>query len=536
MLKILIVDDEFYFRQALKISLPWEDLGFVICGEAKNGIDALEAIERVVPDIALVDINMPVMDGLEFIRTTVEKGYNIKFIILTGYGEFDYAKQAIEMGVQNYILKPINEEDLKNALFRIKCIIENEISITVELDTLKQKVKESVPILKEKFLNDLIQGHSIIRNEDISERLSYLDIKLLSKYYRVAVIEIDKTPEMNWNEYDKQLWKFAVRNITEEIIGGLFNYEMCDDNNGRTCVILGCNEIIDHDQVQIHLLFKSLKEAVSKFLKFTITIGLGNQYSELQDIHVSYKEAVFALKNKMVIGDNSIIFYNIISDSGLILNPYPVEIKTQLMMSMRMGNIEEICSLINQVFHQSRAKKIYYEVILALSIELIATCIEYLAETGYSCNDIFADPIKTIEEAQNKKNVTELEEWVKDIFTRTISFVSNNKLSRPKILVNQIKEFIHANYCKEDFRIEDIANQLYINYGHVCYTFKKEMGMTVIEYLTEVRIRKAKELIDSGVHTVNLVAEKVGYADSNYFGKCFKKYYGVSPKKYIENI
>lgn len=220
MLKIMIVDDEFYFREALKVSLPWNELGFMICGEAKNGKEALEKLEDLKPDIILVDINMPIMDGLEFVQEIRETGSGCKIIILTGHSEFLYAKQAVQLGVYNYILKPVNEKELTETLFKIKKAIHREKSIRIEIDRLKQQVKESIPLLKDKFLNELIQGSLIPNKKDLEKRMEYLGINLCSEYYRVATIEINHENYKQWNDEDKQLWKFAVSNIACEIFRG----------------------------------------------------------------------------------------------------------------------------------------------------------------------------------------------------------------------------------------------------------------------------------------------------------------------------
>src|SRR5690606_23530977 len=127
MLKVMIVDDEYYFREALKISLSWQDLGFIVCGEAKNGKEALDMIDDLEPDIILVDINMPIMDGLEFVNELKNRGADCKIVILTGHSEFQYAKEAVKLGVYNYILKPVNEKELTETLIDIKRDIETEV-------------------------------------------------------------------------------------------------------------------------------------------------------------------------------------------------------------------------------------------------------------------------------------------------------------------------------------------------------------------------------------------------------------------------
>lgn len=159
MLKVLIIDDEYYFRQALKVSLPWNDLGFEICSEAKNGKEALEKLHETKPDIALVDINMQVMDGLEFIRSVREQGHELKMIIVTGQSEFNYAKEALQLGAYNYILKPIDEQEVIKSLLEIKELIESEQIVKLEMDDLKRQVRENMPVLRDRLFNEILQGN-----------------------------------------------------------------------------------------------------------------------------------------------------------------------------------------------------------------------------------------------------------------------------------------------------------------------------------------------------------------------------------------
>lgn len=163
MYKVLIVDDEYYFRQALKISLPWSELGFQIAGEAKNGAEALEQMTELEPDVVLVDMNMPIMDGLEFIHKAKERDQTTKFLVLSGHSEFVYARQARQLGVVNYVLKPINEEELQSSLLDIKELIRTERLGKLELDDLRRQASEGLSVLKEQVLNGWLQGKAISR-------------------------------------------------------------------------------------------------------------------------------------------------------------------------------------------------------------------------------------------------------------------------------------------------------------------------------------------------------------------------------------
>lgn len=534
MLKVLIIDDEYYFRQALKVSLPWNDLGFEICSEAKNGKEALEKLHETKPDIALVDINMQVMDGLEFIRSVREQGHELKMIIVTGQSEFNYAKEALQLGAYNYILKPIDEQEVIKSLLEIKELIESEQIVKLEMDDLKRQVRENMPVLRDRLFNEILQGNFPVDSIEAAQRLEYLNITLLSPFYLSFVIEIDKKEKMQWTERDSQIWKFAVSNIAADMLQGKCEYAACHDQHDRICFILGFKDRESFDKMEP--LCEGIRHTVHKYLKFSVTIGIGNLYKDLTDVSISYKEALFALKNKLILGENRVIRHIMVSDSGLTGTLFSMEQRSQLLMSMRIGNAQETENLLADCFTLIRSKHVNVNMIFVAGIDMISTCLEYLTETGQSIKEVFTDTDHLLSSVWQMSSIDQIERWIKDIYAKAIKHVQLKKHSRSARVVEEVKNYIQRHYFNEELKIDDIAKHVYTNYSHLCFVFKKETGITINDYLTELRMYKAKELFDSGNQFIQIVANRVGYADANYFGKCFKKYIGVTPSKYIENI
>lgn len=539
MLKVMIIDDEFYFREALKVSIPWKELGFEICGEAKNGKDALVKVADLNPDIMIVDINMPIIDGLEFIQSVKGKGIESKFIILTGHSEFNYAKQAVQLGVNNYILKPVNEEELKSSLFEIKEIIRRETSIKFEFEGLKQQVRDSLPLLKDKLLNELIQGSLIPKENETLKKMEYLKININSDYYMVITIELDCGNDANWDNEEKQLWKYAVSNISSEILDEKFIFDICYDIDDRICIIVGMDGTQNKGDflTLLESRLELIRAAVCKHLDFTITVGVGSEKAELFDIPVSYRESIIALKHKLTLGKNRIILYSLVAESGIKGTVFSGEYRSQLLMNIRTADEEEVNKLISQVFMRVRTENIHHQILFVVCIEMVSVCMEAIVEMGLRIEDVITQgSFNIIEEIQSKKSIAEMETWIKDIFKHTLETIKRNKISKASRLIEEVKKYISRNYQSSELSIDEIAKNLFVNYAHLCFIFKRDAGVTINEYLTEFRIRKAKELFDSGNTLILDVASKVGYADASYFGKCFKKYYGLAPSKFIENI
>ncbi len=535
MIRILLVEDEYYFRQALKIMLSWETLGMEICGEADNGREALEKVKTLKPDIALVDINMPVMDGLEFVQALKETDCALKIIFITGYSEFNYARQAVQLGIYDYLLKPVKRDELEKTVLNLGNIIKKEKSFKIEVDSLKKQASESLPVIRDRVLNSALQGNLPQEKELRQKKLDYLGFKPGLESYQVVVMEIGPVDKTAWNEEDKELCRFAASNIAADILGEYYKYVTCYDNDERACIVLhfeNTGEVKDCDEAVAAC--ERIRDSAGKFMKVFVSIGIGNVYSDIEGIAVSYKEALYALKSMVMHDGDRVALYSSISDSGLAGNAYSMEQRGKLLMEMRLANTIGASNLIGQVFHKLKTLKLSADILFITCAEMISTCIEYLSEARQYENEIMEKLLGLMDEINHIKTLDEIEKRIKDLLMDAILYVGRNKSTKTARLVENVKKYIQDNFSNEDLRIEDVARHLYINYSYLCNVFKREAGMTVNDFLTEVRIQKARELIDQGNEYIQDVAGIVGYSDANYFGKCFKKYFGVSPAIYIQ--
>lgn len=533
MYKILIVDDEYYFREALKISLPWEKLGFQIVGEAKNGEDALEQMKRLHPDVVMVDINMPIMGGLEFIEEAQANEYTSEYILLTGHSEFSYAKHALQLGVFNYVLKPINEEEIRNSLLELKAHMDDKRAKKLEVDQLKRQVAEKVPLIRNQYLNDWLLGKRDADSFKIIENLQDLDIDLTAPYYLVAVVDFDDSYPIFGP--DKRMIHEAIQVQVQELAEPSMKCFECYDDHDRLVLIFGS----ETDQLeQIHALCESLQKEVQDKFTHTVSIGVGNGYSGFDAVSVSYKEALYALKHRLILGANQIIMYARINEIARKVSLFSVEQKSKLLMNLRTGNEEEIEDWISYFFRNARLKNASIEMVFVAGLEIVSTCLEFLEERSQSTNEVLQNRSHPdlFQQIQQMNSFSELEQWIRSLVDQVIKHAHNNKISRSAKLVEEVKTYIENNYQNDELRIEDIAKSVHVNYNHLCYVFKKETSSTINEYLIELRMAKAKDLFDQGWQIVQEVAYQVGYSDANYFGKCFKKYIGLSPSKYIENV
>ena len=540
MKKVLLVDDEYYFRQALKASFPWEANGFIVCGEARDGEEALGKIADLSPDIALVDINMPVMDGLAFAQIVRERNLPLKIIILSGHSEFDYARQAVQLGVSNYLLKPVDDEALLETLLELKQQMERENNLQIEMEQLKRQVRTNLPILRAKLIRELLQGQVTIQAEELRQRMSYLNIRLSGTRLQVAVIEADAEMTGDWSYEDRQLWNYAISNVVGEILGEDVPHEICFDDRDRVCVLASL-EASGTEQDSSSLLasrLEQVRDCVQRWIRlFTVTIGIGDVKGSFTELPATYKEALIALKSRMYGGGNRVIPFGALGEANPNVNLLSSGMRANLLMHLRTLCREEAGELISEAFRKARRENVDNEILVVFCMELVSVSLEILTDMGLTIRDVFhGAATQLMEQAQTFRTLREMEEWAMQLIRMTMDAIEARKQKKAGNLVRDIKQLVALHYADEELGIDYLAKKMFVHYGHLCFVFKRETDTTINDYITGYRMEKAKELFLQGNRSVSDVANRVGYPDANYFGKLFKKHYGPAPSKFVDSL
>ncbi|MCT4598914.1 MAG: response regulator [Vallitalea sp.] len=534
MLNVMLIDDEYYVRQSIKIAIPWEDNGFHICGEAEDGEEAFNKLITLKPDIAFVDINMPIINGLNLIKKIKEHNIKTKIIILTGYNKFEYAKQAIELGTCCYLLKPIVESELLAALLDIKEVIIKEKYMANQINSLKSEAKKTSHLQKEKFLNKLICEKSLFQQENLQEKMEQLNIKIRNSNYRIIIIKIDNINEKGWFVRDKELWGFALKNICLEIINKIYSCELWFDYGDNLCCLLIDQKDITHNKLRD--ISNKIRILVYRLLDFTISIGIGNDYCDIENIKSSYSEAIFCLKNKILMGEDKTIFYSEIkTEENVNTIYYDTQYKEQLIYHTSTSNINGINEDINIIFDYLKNNKASAQTIYMYAYQLLSTAYEIITKNNIHLDGIIKDREYNYKEVLNLESIGAINNYIMDIFTEVSKELQIVNRTSSDTLVYQIKVYIKQNYYDSNLKIDNIVEHFNFNYHYLCKLFKQQTNSTIGDYILQVRMKKAKELISLKYSSVEIIAQKVGYSNANYFSKRFKKYYGLSPQKYINN-
>jgi two-component system, response regulator YesN len=538
--KLLIVDDEVEVRKGIINKVQWEELGYEIVAEGENGKEALELFEKTMPDVVLTDIKMPFMNGLELAAIVKEKYPTTRIIVMTGFDEFEYAHKAIKLNVSEYLLRPISAQELTDILTKVKNQMDEEIAEKENVEALREHYRKSIPILREKFLASLVT--SAINKEEIEEKSRSYGLKLQGKSFMASIISPDKNNPQNNQEENSELikegaegeglLKFAVLNIVEETLAK-YNLGTAFLNGENVVVITASNEV-DRDAVSSNTL-KALEEinrTVEKFLKAKVTIGVGNICEDISLVRHSYENALAALDYRIFMGKAKIIWIEDIEPTSANKLVFDESKERALSSSIKVGTIEETEGIIDKFFDEITSSKASFKDYQIYIMEMLTTILKAARDSSVDIDEIFGLNHNLFIELHGLRNIQEAQAWFKSISKKIMNYIVQGRQDSYKLVVDEAKDYVKKNYSESDITINGVCNYLHISPTYFSFIFKKETKTTFINYLTNFRMDAAKELL----RTTNLktfeIADKVGYAEPNYFSYSFKKKFGVSPSEY----
>lgn len=536
MLKMILADDESIVRNGLKRAIRWEDFDIEIIAEASDGLEALELCQQLNPDILFTDIRMPMMDGLEVALKLKEMGSSIRIIIISGIQDFNYAKTALDVSAEGYVLKPVKIPELTEVIKKVSNRIKFERNRQDEMLNLKHQFQEHFPVIREKFLRSLVLG-AYTAEAQIREKLNYFNIPFhVSESCLIAALQIDDYINQFevQPEEDKQLLSFSVSNIVDEILS---NYDagisFCLSEN-EFILIFKQTALKGNRYMEV---CEEIIACLDKFLHLSVSIGIGTSVGSLLALNASYTDARSALQYKFYTGKGSIlnindinIVNNIQTENKLSVNIY--ELESQLMNFMRLGDYTDVSYILNKLFDNlCSSRNIPVEYIQRICVELVCITSRTIQDLGESIDEISGNLSGILEAIYKKESITELKSYISEIFTDIAQYMARRYNQKNARVINRIREIIEERY-HENISVAKISEEVYLSPNYISMIFKQEMNETISEYLTKIRMEHAKNLLKSTDLRVLEIAEKVGYEDANYFSKVFKKYTGILPQKY----
>lgn len=528
--RIMLVDDEEEVRKAMIRKMDWEQLGFTVAGDAENGEDALEKLELLEPDVVMTDIRMPYMDGLTLVARIREKYPFIKILIFSGYDDFEYAKQAIKYRVTEYILKPVNGEELAEILKRVRISLDEEIKQRRNISMLQESYENSLPMLREVFLNDLVSRGADLSGVALKLKEYGVDI-LDARKWLAAVIHVEQVEQAEEQELyrHQELIPISVRKLVEDHLKTYGRFTVFNSAEGIT--LIAAVDGNNSETGLITLLEDTCKES-RRILGVSITVGVGYSCDTLQEIRRSYQTAVDALGYRAIVGCGRTIYINDMEPVNRGKLQFGAGEEAELTAAIKFGTRDQIGETLRELAVRMDDAKVHdnqYQVYMLTIVNcLIRLMQQYdLKMSGmFDSEDHYADIIKRI-----CRRESFAEEMI-PIACRMNEALNQARDNTTRKVIVEAKKYIQENYADPELSVDVLCRHLHMSSAYFSTVFKKETGQTYVNYLTEVRLQKAEELLEQTDDKTYEIAQKVGYQEQNYFSYVFKKKYGISPTKY----
>lgn len=512
MYKVLLVDDERIIREGIAAIIEWENHGFTLTGSAQNGIEALEMIKADTPHIVITDIKMPVLDGLALIAEAKKIQPQVIFVVLSGYGEFELANEAMKYGVRHYLLKPCNE----NKIIEVLDDIRNEIIQRENRDEFlkrnKQNLEKVLPLVREQFFRDFIMNRAYTKTE-LEYFFGLLGIEKCS--IRLLLFR----PEGEY-EFEEML---ALGNIINEVVG---LDSVCFSTIVRNQILILMKDV--NDDILSELILK-VKKTFLYYNGKEVTVS----YSESGTFEAApqmYREAYECLKYSFYLGEGSVITKKDIEPkSEKPANNDLVFDYEKIAFAVKSGNQEDYSKELDSFFQELKTAKCEINLLKTYCMELFLTIIrqckpEEMDQLGSKAVELMA-----------MNSFDEICEFLRKTGDRLAKANYEGMVKRHSKIASAIIKHINENLENEELSLKWLANEvLFMNVGYLSKLFSKEVGEKFSRYLVKARMEKAKELIEEyGDEKIYEVAQKVGLGDNpQYFSQLFKKYTGLTPTEY----
>ncbi|WP_375103569.1 response regulator [Paenibacillus sp. RS8] len=519
-LKVLIVDDEYLIRNLLRMRIDWEKQGLTIIGEASNALEALDMVDEQRPDIIFTDIYMPSINGIEFSREVLAKYPDIKIVIVTGHDEFEYAHQSIKMGISDFILKPIRSSDLLNVIDKLKNKIYEERTRDKELERLKEDLERNFPYLREKYLYQWLKGD--LSKEEIHEKADYfkLPVFLSKEAFQIAILEITSA-SVKQSEEQLILLGMECRYKVESFFQNDNQVIILTDTRNQIVVISfnqATNLVSDCE---------SLITNLCESYKCYVNIGIGRKRIHIEEAHLGYQEACRAVQYKVFVGNNQVVcFEDIVGNREAHYQSNPDRLQ-QLQFYISVGSGEQAIQSLTQIFDVAFSSIAQFRL---AAMDVINECQRAAIEQQVEDEEVSNK--ETWVSILTADNLPELMNLLESYVLHVSRIIYSKNQTKEGDLISQVKEYLEKNLDDPKLGLASTAGTFFVSPGHLGRLMKKETGQTFVEYLTNIRMKKAESLLKNTDLKGYEVGEQVGIKDAHYFSILFKRFTGMSMNQY----
>lgn len=524
--KVMLVDDEPIALRGLEQLVNWDEIDCLLAGTAYSAVLALESIPEICPDIIVTDLVMPEMDGIEFISILNQRHPGIEVIILSGYGEFEYARQAIKNNVCEFLVKPATDEELKDAIVKVAAKIEQRRQREQSSEKQKELLDRSIPLLKNQYMLEIIKGN--IDEQEARGKAAMIGFDFARNSW-ICLLHID------------------TKKNDDDIIAGLLLKEYCQEYFGlicRTsvimdgeliCIVLSDNEsLIDDHGVFSYM--EQLSDNIRIKYGLSTSIGVSPCFREIKDAPGAYSAAYGALMSRFFLGLGQVIHYSVAvesRESGM----YPYEAADGIINRIRyQENLDarELSDELVDAFIKSAGyniETIYqfcYQFCIRLREVLQSMDDGSLEQENYSLPEV-------LRKLRGKSSVDELKSYLAGIIAGEVQLIDSVRKRKAGSIIDKVKQYIGKN-LSEDLTLNAVAAMVFMNPTYFCLFFKQSTGINYHDYVFAEKMKHARKLLIEDQMKIYEVSELVGYMNPRSFSDAFRRYWGMTPSNYLKSF
>lgn len=541
MLKIFLAEDEVVVRETIKRMIPWEELGFELVGEAADGEMALPLLIRQQPDLLITDIKMPFMDGLTLARLAKKEIPGLKVVILSGYDDFNYAKQAIGIGVEDYLLKPITKNALIERLSEIRSRYEHEKTQKEYYEKFQREMQAYEKNSSRDFFEALVGGSMDMM--EVYKRAEKLGLDIVAEAYNVLIFTMNCDEDFSGQRDEYSSWEAESLELLENFFAGHSSAMLFRSNIFSYGVLLkGQRETIEENtRACVDEIRKILSRQDGRREWF---LAVGQSVERLSQIQKSYHTASRAFSQRYLYDEN-ILYYDAMetmehpggqaeTEDNAYLQKVDVNALNPAILQKFLSNglQEETENFVKDYFYaigQEPMESLVFRNYVILNVRF--SVISFIKGLGCDTNEMeSADTEEVL--AEGGKNMESAIAYAKKMISQAIEIRDQNSGNKNRSILKTAVDFIDSHYMDEEISLNTVANVANVSSNHFSALFSQNMGQTFIEYLTTLRMNKAKELLRCTGMRSSEIAGEIGYKDAHYFSYLFKKTQGMTPSDY----
>ena len=541
MLKIFLAEDEVVVRETIKRMIPWEELGFELVGEAADGEMALPLLLRQQPDLLITDIKMPFMDGLTLARLAKKEIPGLKVVILSGHDDFNYAKQAIGIGVEDYLLKPITKNALIERLSEIRSRYEHEKTQKEYYEKFQREMQAYEKNSSRDFFEALVDGSMDMM--EVYKRAEKLGLDIVAEAYNVLIFTMNCDEDFSGQRDEYSSWEAESLELLENFFAGHSSAMLFRSNIFSYGVLLkGQRETIEENtRACVDEIRKILSRQDGRREWF---LAVGQSVERLSQIQKSYHTASRAFSQRYLYDEN-ILYYDEMetmeypggqaeTEDNAYLQKVDVNALNPAILQKFLSNglQEETENFVKDYFYaigQEPMESLVFRNYVILNVRF--SVISFIKGLGCDTNEMeSADTEEVL--AESGKNMESAIAYAKKMISQAIEIRDQNSGNKNRSILKTAVDFIDSHYMDEEISLNTVANVANVSSNHFSALFSQNMGQTFIEYLTTLRMNKAKELLRCTGMRSSEIAGEIGYKDAHYFSYLFKKTQGMTPSDY----